>query len=78
MYEGLEEAMNKAGSPFCPLMGLYRVLYRDNGKENGNYSILIGSILGLYRVSYRDTGKGGLGLRSPNQLRAPTSRSPRV
>ena len=25
-------------------------LYRDNGKENGNYYIIIGYILGLYGV----------------------------
>ena len=35
-------------------IGLYRViqgLYWDNGKENGNYNIIVGYILGLYRGS---------------------------
>ena len=44
-----------------PFKGIYRDyiggcilgLYRDNGKEHGNYFIVIGYILGLYR----DNGK---------------------
>ena len=35
------------------IMGYILGLYRNNGKENGNYYIIIGYILGLYR----DNGK---------------------
>ena len=31
----------------CLLIVLLLGLYRDNGKENGNYHIIIGYILGL-------------------------------
>ena len=33
------------------ILGLYLGLFRDNGKENGNYYIIIGYILGLYSNS---------------------------
>ena len=29
------------------MLGLYRVLYRDNGKDNRNYCIIMGSIMGI-------------------------------
>ena len=37
---------------YCNRVYIYG-LYRDNGKEHGNYHVLIGYILGLYR----DNGK---------------------
>ena len=30
------------------IMGKLYELYRDNGKENGNYHIILGYMLGLY------------------------------
>ena len=43
--------MDKATLLHMGYMGIMRYilgLYRDNGKENGNYYIIIGYILGLY------------------------------
>ena len=37
-------------------------LFRDNGKENGNYYIIMGYILGLYRDNERN-GNYHLGFR---------------
>ena len=34
-----------------------RGLYRDNGKENGNYKSILGYILGIILGLYRDNGK---------------------
>ena len=42
--------MEKKMETLGPFKRIYRViwgLYRDNGKENGNYHIIIGYILGL-------------------------------
>ena len=41
---------------------IYWGLFRDNGKENGNYNIIMGYILGLYRDNERN-GHYHLGLR---------------
>ena len=50
-------------------------LYRDNGKENGNYYTIIGYTMGLYRDNGKENGNYGLALeycsrRSCPQLRA--------
>ena len=37
--------------------GCHCDFFRDNGKENGNYYIIIGYILGLFGGLYRDSGK---------------------
>ena len=53
----------------CELYIFYRVilgLYRDNGKENGNYCLgfrVLGISLGLYRDNGKENGNYCLGFR---------------
>ena len=37
-------------------LGLYRGIFWDNGKENGNYYSIMGYILGLYRNNGKENG----------------------
>ena len=41
---------------YIGIIGTILGLYRDNGKENGNYRIIIGHILGLYRDNGKENG----------------------
>ena len=48
-WKSFRGALPDVSSAFFGYLGVYR----DNGKENGNYSIMIRYILGLYRGSVR-------------------------
>ena len=43
--------------------GIVVGLYRNNGRENGNYYIIMGSVLGFYRKNGQENGNYYLGFR---------------